>query len=181
MSVEPTPTPAAVRIITTGGTFDKRYNKLTGEFSFGESHVPDMLRDGQVTLPFVLASADELIDSLAMTDEHRQRILEACAAAPESQIVIVHGTDTMTATAAVLGRGGLAKCIVLTGAMVPYNIAGSDAEFNLGFALAAVQLLPQGVYIAMNGHCFDWDGAVKNRSVGLFEALPAADSTHSGA
>lgn len=177
MSDHPLPQPPAVRIITTGGTFDKRYDKLTGQLSFGASHVPEMLRDGQVTLQITLDSADQLIDSLEMTDEHRERIRQACNDAPEAHIVIVHGTDTMTATAGVLGRAGLAKCIVLTGAMVPFNIAGSDAEFNLGFALAAVQLLPRGVYIAMNGRAFTWDGAIKNRAAGLFEPLPAAPSS----
>ena len=84
--------------------------------------------------------------------------------------MIVHGTDTMVDTACVLGKANLSKTIVLTGAMVPYDVASSDALFNLGFALAAARLKPPGVYVAMNAQLFDWDAVKKNRSLGQFEA-----------
>ena len=100
----------------------------------------------------------------------------ACRKAVESEIVITHGTDTMTTTAAVIGEAFAAgdaalagKKIVFTGAMVPYSVTGSDALFNLGSAVMASQLLPPGVYIAMNGRCFPWQSVRKNRNLGVFE------------
>ncbi len=110
----------------------------------------------------------ELMDSLDMTDVHRQNILQSCRQAPEKAIVIIHGTDTMRETGEVLGAAALDKVIVLTGAMIPYEIANSDALFNLGFAAAAAQLLAPGVYVAMNGQVFAWDNVQKNRSAGVF-------------
>jgi len=104
-----------------------------------------------------------------MTDYHRQMILERCAAAREHYIVITHGTDSMQDTAAVLGRQIHDKTIVLTGAMVPYTFGSSDGIFNLGTALAFVQTLPPGVYVAMNGRYFSWDSVRKNRELGVFE------------
>ena len=95
----------------------------------------------------------------------------AAAAAPETAIVIVHGTDTMPETAAVLGAAALGKRIVLTGAMIPYEIANSDALFNLGCATSAAQILPPGVYVAMNGQIFTWDNVTKNRAAGVFQPL----------
>src|SRR5690554_5887138 len=96
----------------------------------------------------------QLIDSLDMKPANRQAILESCKKAPEDEIVIIHGTDTMVETAAILGKAALSKRIVLTGAMVPYAVANSDAIFNLGCAVGAVQLVTPGVYIAMNGRVF---------------------------
>jgi L-asparaginase len=112
-----------------------------------------------------------LLDSLDMQDADRARVLASCSAAPEAAIVIVHGTDTMKDTAAVLGAVALGKTIVLTGAMIPYAIANSDALFNLGFATAAAQTLPPGVYVAMNGQVFSWDNVTKNRAAGVFQPL----------
>ncbi len=96
-------------------------------------------------------------------------ILRACRSAEENRIVITHGTDTMEVTARVLGEAAPAKTIVLTGAMVPYKFGSSDGLFNLGSALALVQILPAGVYIAMNGRCFAWDNVHKDRKKGVFE------------
>ncbi|MDB5991717.1 MAG: asparaginase family protein [Herbaspirillum sp.] len=109
-----------------------------------------------------------------MQDIDRRRVLASCEhATPDVRaIVIVHGTDTMRETGEVLGRANLLKTIVLTGAMIPYAIDGSDAQFNLGFACGVAQVLPPGVYVAMNGQVFDWDKVRKNRSAGVFESIP---------
>jgi L-asparaginase len=106
-----------------------------------------------------------------MQDADRQRVLASCQAAAEKAIVIVHGTDTMPQTAAVLGAAGLGKTVVLTGAMIPYEIANSDALFNLGFACGVAQTLAPGVYVAMNGQVFAWDNVTKNRAAGVFQPL----------
>jgi L-asparaginase len=157
-----------MRIIATGGTFDKHYDELRGELTFKESHLAGILKQARFTTPIVL-EINQLIDSLHMQEANRRHILAACEAAPERQIVVIHGTDTMAQTARVLGVAQLAKSIVLTGAMIPYAIQGSDALFNLGFACAAAQLLPPGVYIAMNGQIFTWDNVHKNTQTGVFE------------
>jgi L-asparaginase len=165
-----TPNPTAARIIVTGGTFDKQYDAIKGELTFKETHLPAILAQARLTIP-VAIEINQLIDSLHMTDEHRQGVLGACRAAPEAAIVVVHGTDTMAQTAAVVGRAGLAKTIVFTGAMVPYSVQGSDALFNLGFALAMAQALEPNAYVAMNGRAFAWDNVRKDREGGRFEAL----------
>lgn len=163
-----------MRIIVTGGTFDKQYDELRGELTFKDSHLPAILKQARITAPIVL-EVNQLIDSLHMQDVNRQHILAACRAAPEAQIVIVHGTDTMALTASVVGQANLPKTIVLTGAMVPYAIMGSDSLFNLGFACAAAQLLPHGVYIAINGQFFTWDNVRKNTATGVFERIHAEE------
>ena len=159
-----------LRIIATGGTFDKHYNELNGTLAFTESHLPAAIKRARITTPCELEVVS-LLDSLDMVDADRQRVLAACQAASEKAIVIVHGTDTMKETAAVLGPAELGKTIVLTGAMIPYEIANSDALFNLGFACAAAQTLPPGVYVAMNGQIFAWDNVQKNRTAGVFQPL----------
>jgi L-asparaginase len=110
-----------------------------------------------------------MVDSLDMADAERRLILEQCRAAPESRIVVTHGTDTMVETARVLGRELRDKTVVLTGAMIPFKFGSSDGLFNMGSAIAFVQALPHGVYIAMNGRCFAWDHVRKNRDRGEFE------------
>lgn len=160
--------PGRARIIVTGGTFDKHYDAIKGELTFKESHLPAILEQSRITIPVSL-EINQLIDSLNMQDEHRQRVLASCRAAPESCIVVIHGTDTMAETARVVGEAGLAKTIVFTGAMIPYSVQGSDALFNLGFALAAAQLLPHEVYIAMHARVFGWKEVRKNREDGVFE------------
>ncbi len=156
-----------LRFIATGGTFDKHYDELNGKLGFADSHLPAVLARARITVPVEL-EVPELMDSLDMTDVHRQNILQSCRQAPEKAIVIIHGTDTMRETGEVLGAAALDKVIVLTGAMIPYEIANSDALFNLGFAAAAAQLLAPGVYVAMNGQIFAWDNVQKNRSAGVF-------------
>ena len=160
----------SLRIIATGGTFDKHYNELNGTLGFAQSHLPEVLQHSRLTIPVALEILP-LLDSLDMQDIDRQRVLASCQASPEEAIVIVHGTDTMKETAAVLGAAPLGKTIVLTGAMIPYSISHSDALFNLGFATAAAQTLPAGVYVAMNGQVFSWDNVTKNRAAGVFQPL----------
>ncbi len=160
-----------IRILVTGGTFDKEYNELTGELYFRETHAGDMLKLGRCLLEVEIETL-MMIDSLQMTDADRLHILDRCSAVQEKRLVITHGTDTMEQTAAVLGPALPEKTIVLTGAMVPYAFGtSSDGFFNLGSALAFVQALAPGVYIAMNGRCFQWDKVRKNRSTGFFEDI----------
>lgn len=163
-----------IRIIVTGGTFDKRYDEIEGELNFKETHLPDILRQVRVSLP-VVVETNQLIDSLNMTEKDRRHVLAACRVAPENQIVVTHGTDTMVETARVLAEAALDKTIVLTGAMIPYSVVGSDSLFNLGGSMSAVQLLPPGVYIAMNGRVFPWDNVRKDRARGIFEPLTPAE------
>ena len=160
----------SLRIIATGGTFDKHYNELTGVLGFSDSHLPQVLARTRMTIPVELEVLP-LLDSLDMKDDDRQRVLASCRAATEKAIVIVHGTDTMKETAEVLGNAGLEQAIVLTGAMIPYEIANSDALFNLGFATGVAQTLAPGVYVAMNGQVFAWNNVTKNRAAGVFQPL----------
>ena len=161
----------AIRILVTGGTFDKEYDELTGQLFFKQSHIGEMLRLGRSRVDVSVATV-MMIDSLDMTDADRAAIVNACTRSAEEQIVITHGTDTMTQTAAALAPVVSGKTIVLTGAMVPYAFGSSDGLFNLGSALSFVQVLPPGVYIAMNGKCFPWDRVRKNRELGEFEEVP---------
>ena len=158
----------SLRIIATGGTFDKHYDPITGQIVFVDSVLPEALARARIT---DTASVEPLmaIDSLDMNDTDRAQILSACERSAEEKIVIIHGTDTMRETAQVLGHAGLKKTIVLTGAMVPYRVASSDALFNLGFAVAVAQLNAQGVFVAMNGRVFSWDRVRKNKTDGIFE------------
>ena len=162
----------SIRIIITGGTFDKHYDEIRGSLTFKDSHLPEILRFVRCSVPIEL-ELNQLIDSLDMHAANRLSILESCRRATEDRIVITHGTDTMVETAAVLGEAQLPKTIVLTGAMVPYIFSNSDAVFNLGCAVTAVQLLARGVFVAMNGRVFDWDKVRKNKELGLFEARTA--------
>jgi L-asparaginase len=160
----------AARVIVTGGTFDKRYDAIKGELTFTQTHLPALLEQARVNLPLAV-DIRLLIDSLQMTDAHRQSVLDACRESPERAIVVVHGTDTMVETAQVVGRAGLDKTVVFTGAMVPYSVQDSDAPFNLGFALAAALTLPSGAYVAMNARIFPWDDVQKDRAEGVFRTI----------
>ncbi|MCX7024377.1 MAG: asparaginase domain-containing protein [Spirochaetes bacterium] len=157
-----------IRILITGGTFDKHYDAVRGELTFKSSHMAEVIANARITVS-VQIEINQLIDSLHMQDANRQCVLDACAKAPESRIVITHGTDTMVQTAALIGEARIGKTVVLTGAMVPYTVQGSDAVFNLGAAVAAVQILGPGVYIAMSGRVFEWDKVKKNREKCVFE------------
>ncbi|MBX6363452.1 MAG: asparaginase [Gemmatimonadetes bacterium] len=159
-----------IRVFATGGTFDKEYDELRGALFFRDTHVPEMLRLGRCRLDVSVRTL-MMVDSLDMTDEDRATIVDHCRRCAETQIVITHGTDTMVETARALAAGVSGKTIVLTGAMVPYAFGSSDGLFNLGSALSFVQILPPGVYVAMNGRCFPWNDVRKNRDAGVFEPL----------
>ena len=159
-----------LRIIATGGTFDKEYNELTGELFFHTSHIEDMLNLGRGTLPAAVETL-MMVDSLNMGAEGRAAILRRCLEVEEERIVITHGTDTMVDTGRYLAGRLPGKTVVLTGAMVPYTFGSSDGLFNLGSALACAQAMPEGVYVAMNGRIFTWDNVRKNRSIGRFETI----------
>ena len=161
-----------LKIFITGGTLDKEYRQTDGELVLTKTHVNEILSLGKCTLDICLEII-MLKDSLFMDPRDRQIILEKCVDCSEKEIVITHGTDTMVETAGVLGKGLSNKTVVLVGAMVPFTFRDSDAVFNMGFALAAVQTLSPGVYIAMNARIFAWDNVRKNRESGEFEELPA--------
>ncbi len=167
---EPGGTPHPIRVFVTGGTFDKEYDEIQGRLYFRDTHLPEMLRLGRCRLDIRLRTL-MMIDSLEMTDADRALIVDNCRKADEARIVITHGTDTMVETARALGTAGLDKTIVLTGAMVPYAFGSSDGLFNLGSALSFVQVLPPGVYVAMNGRAFAWNRVQKNTRTGVFEDI----------
>lgn len=158
----------AIRIFITGGTFDKEYNELNGQLYFKDTHMTDLLEMGRNRMPVEIRTL-MMVDSLEMTDEDRELIAHQCQQCDEEQIVITHGTDTMSVTARWIAERVKDKTIVLTGAMIPIKFGSSDGLFNLGSALAFAQTLPRGVYIVMNGRYFHWDNVRKNRESGVFE------------
>jgi len=160
----------SVRIFVTGGTFDKEYNELDGTLFFKNTHLSEMLTLGRCKISVDIRTL-MMLDSLEMTEEDRRSILEQCKKASEDCIIVTHGTDTMELTAQLLGNAGIGKTIVLTGAMIPYKFGSSDGLFNLGSAIAFVQTLPSGVYIAMNGKYFTWSNVRKNKKTGVFEKI----------
>ena len=162
-----------VRIITTGGTFDKQYDAISGELTFRESQLPRILGQARCTLTVHL-EGPLAVDSLFMTEAQRIEVANSCLHSAEERIIIIHGTDTMCNTAHVIAHTlgtEHTKTVVLTGAMIPYSLEGSDAIFNLGCAVSAVQLLPPGVYLTMSGRIFSWDNCKKNKEKGIFETI----------
>jgi L-asparaginase len=159
-----------IKIFVIGGTFDKEYNELTGELFFKNSHVSEMLTLGRSRVPVDIRNL-MMVDSTTITDEDREIIAINCKKANENKILITHGTDTIVKTAKHIAQKVKDKSVVLTGAMVPYTFGSSDGLFNLGSALAYVQILPQGVYIAMNGRYFNFDNVRKNKKTGEFEEI----------
>lgn len=156
-----------IEIIVTGGTFDKEYDELTGRLFFRNTHLPEMLSRGRCRVPVSVRKL-MMIDSLDMSERDRKRVLEACLKSKAKRLVVTHGTDTMVETARVLGPRVSDRTVVLTGAMVPYAFGSSDGLFNLGSALSFAQALPPGVYVAMNGRVFPWNGVRKDRARGVF-------------
>ena len=165
----------AIRIFITGGTFDKEYNELNGQLFFKDTHLADLLEMGRSKVTTEIRTL-MMVDSLEMTEEDRDLIVHQCEHCDETQIVITHGTDTMTDTAALIAKKSINKTIILTGAMIPIKFGSSDGLFNLGSALAFAQTLPGGVYIAMNGRYFNWDNVKKNKQTGVFEELNSAEN-----
>lgn len=160
----------SIRVYVTGGTFDKEYDMIRGQLYFKDTHLPEIFQTGRCQLPLTIRTL-MMIDSLEMTDNDRQMIAHNCQHCDANRIVVTHGTDTMVKTATLLAAANIPKTIVLTGAMIPYKFGASDGFFNLGSALAFVQVLPAGVYIAMNGRYFDWNNVRKNYDTGFFETL----------
>lgn len=157
-------------IITTGGTFDKIYDEIRGELTFRRSHLPKILKAARCAVPITVQRL-LAIDSLYMEESHRKKIADACSKRTERRIIVTHGTDTMVQTAHVVAQRKLDKVVVFTGAMVPFALENSDAVFNLGCAITAVQLLPPGVYLCMSGKVFAYDQVRKNTSLGVFEGF----------
>ena len=158
-----------IEIITTGGTIDKLYFDAKSSFQVGDPQIPELLREANLVLDLKVTPLLRK-DSLDMTDEDREAIRLAVAASPYRQVVITHGNDTMIRTA--LQLVDIAdKTIVLTGAMQPARFRSTDALYNVASALTAVQTLPHGVYIAMNGRIFDPRKAKKNVAENRFEEL----------
>ena len=159
-----------IQIFVTGGTFDKDYNYISGGLYFKDTHLPAMLERGRCTLDFDIKTL-MMVDSLDMTGADREIIAHNCKLCPHGKILITHGTDTMVATAEYLAKQQFnGKTIVLTGAMIPYAFGtSSDGFFNLGSALAFLQTMPPGVYVAMNGRCYPWNKVRKNTKSGYFE------------
>ena len=159
-----------IRLIVTGGTFDKEYDEVHGTLAFRETHVTKMLELGRCRLD---VAVDTLLlkDSLDLTATDREAIVRACQACAEDRIVITHGTDTMVETAQAIAARVRDRTVVLTGAMIPFAFGSSDGLFNLGSALSFAQALPPGVYVAMNGRCFAHHNVRKNRDLGVFEAV----------
>lgn len=158
-----------IDIIITGGTFDKEYNELNGSLFFKNTHIHEMLRLGR-NLAEVNVNELMQIDSLEMTDSHRELIYKKCITLGD-KIIITHGTDTLCKTAQYLAQYQLNKTIILTGAMIPYTFGSSDGMFNLGSAMAFAQSLSHGVYVSMNGKCFMWNNVRKNTASGIFEEI----------
>ena len=159
-----------IRIFVTGGTFDKTYNELDGSLSFKDTHLPEMLTLGRSRVPVDLRTL-MMIDSLEMTEADREIIAQSVIKTNEKRIIITHGTDTLVETAKMLSSRVSDKTVVLVGAMIPYKFGSSDGLFNLGSAIAFVQTLQPGIYIAMNGRYFTWDNCRKNKKTGEFEEI----------
>lgn len=159
-----------VRLFITGGTFDKEYDEIQGRLYFKDTHLPELLRTARCRVPVEVRTL-MMVDSLEMTDQDRESIARSCTRVVEDRIVITHGTDTMAQTARVLAREVPDKTIVLTGAMIPIAFGSSDGFFNLGSALTAAQVLPPGVWVAMNGRIFPGETVRKNRDTGVFESV----------
>jgi L-asparaginase len=158
----------SIKLFVTGGTFDKEYDELTGKLFFKDTHVQEILLLGRSKLDIQVRTL-MMIDSLEMTEADREIIVNNIIQSTEEKIIITHGTDTMCETATLIANKNIDKTIVLTGAMIPYKFGSSDGLFNLGSALAFVQSLPKGVYVAMNGKYFDATNVFKNKQTGVFE------------
>jgi L-asparaginase len=157
-----------LQIISTGGTFEKVYDPIAGELAFNATHLKKLKELCKITIPCEF-HVPFLVDSLNMTSQHREQLLELMQNTPSDRFVIIHGTDTMTTTASFLSEHLTGKTIVLTGAMVPFSIEKTEAAFNFGFALASAQSASPGIWIAMNGRLFPQGCVRKNKQLGLFE------------
>ncbi len=165
--------PARIQVFTTGGTIDKTYYDARSAYEVGEPQIVEILREANVTAAYDVETLFRK-DSLDLTDEDRALIVRRVSKSGARRLLLTHGTDTMVETARAL-QGVEGKTIVLVGSLSPARFKESDAAFNIGFAMAAAQALPAGVYIAMNGQIFDPERVRKNREANRFEAAPAAE------
>lgn len=159
-----------IKILVTGGTFDKEYDEINGRLYFKDTHLPELLKLGRSNLEVHIRTL-MMVDSLEMQAADRELIISHCKQCEEKKIIITHGTDTMEVTARALYLAALGKTIVLTGAMIPIKFGSSDGLFNLGSALAFVQTLPTGVYVVMNGRYYAGNKVRKNKATGIFEEI----------
>ena len=159
-----------IKIFVTGGTFDKDYDEKNGKLYFKDTHMSEILNLGRSKVEVNIETL-MMIDSLVMKETDRRLIVDSCETTNEKNIIVTHGTDTMTETAKKIGEKNLQKTIVLTGAMIPYKFGTSDGLFNIASALAYVQTLSSGVYVAMNGRVFTYDNVIKNKETGVFEEI----------
>ena len=157
-----------IKIFVTGGTFDKEYNEITGKLYFNKSKIKQLLEMGRSQLDVDIQTL-MMVDSIEMSIDERNLIIEKCISEPLNKIVVTHGTDTMVDTAKLLANSISNKTIVITGAMIPVKFGSSDGLFNMGSALSFVQALSNGVYIAMNGKIFNQKNVRKNKNLGIFE------------
>ncbi|UCH89899.1 MAG: asparaginase, partial [Thermoplasmata archaeon] len=159
-----------VKVFVTGGTFDKDYDEIEGKLFFNNTQLHKMLELGRCSLDIEIETL-MMKDSLDMTENDRNIIVNKCKKTKQDKIVITHGTDKMVETARALVKSIDNKTIILTGAMIPIRFGSSDGLFNLGSSLAFVQSLPHGVYISMNGRFFHWNNVRKNNQTGKFVEL----------
>ena len=169
-----------LHILTTGGTIDKVYFDAESAYEVGEPQIAEILRAAGVALETTVETVLRK-DSLELTDADRALVADRVRASTAEHVVVTHGTDTMAATARAVAEalaadpaGGPAKTVVFVGSLTPARFKASDAEFNVGFAVAAVQTLPPGVYVAMNGRVFDPHHVQKSRERNRFESGPSA-------
>ena len=161
-----------IKIFITGGTFDKSYDFINGKLFFEKTHLPEMIKRSKCNLDIKVKTI-VMKDSLDLSDEDVSKIVNTCKKEQSNNIIITHGTDTMTNTARLIAEQKLSnKTIILTGAMIPYAFgSSSDGFFNLGCALSFVQTLKPGVYITMQGEYFEWNNVKKNSKKGIFERI----------
>ena len=159
-----------IKIFATGGTFDKEYNEINGEFFFKKTHLAELLELGRSQLDVQIETL-MMVDSLDMTIESKKLVAQKCKEEKTNRIIITHGTDTMVDTAKLLAKSIKNKTIILTGAMIPIKFGSSDGLFNLGSALSFIQVIDPGIYITMNGRYFKWDNVRKNKKLGIFERI----------
>ena len=159
-----------IKIFTTGVTFDKEFNEITGELFFKKTQLYELLELGRSKLDVKIETL-MMVDSLKMSNTERQYIVDKCKNEKTNNIIITHGTDTMVKTAELIANQITDKTIILTGAMIPIKFGSSDGLFNLGSAMSFVQVLEPGVYITMNGRYFNYDNVRKNKKLGIFEKI----------
>ena len=159
-----------IKIFSTGGTFDKEFDEITGELFFKKTQLYELLELGRSKLDVKIETL-MMVDSLKMSNTERQYIVDKCKNEKTNNIIITHGTDTMVKTAELIANQITDKTIILTGAMIPIKFGSSDGLFNLGSAMSFVQVLEPGVYITMNGRYFNYDNVRKNKKLGIFEKI----------